>query len=74
MRRLIGLLICLLGAALPWRLRVLLSEALGWFAQTYHLVFASLLRFILRNLQDEEGWERAQKKLERKDGSGDDPG
>lgn len=58
MSRILGLLLCLVAVALPWRLRVLYSEALGWVAQAYHSIFSSLLRFMLRHLREGEAWDK----------------
>jgi len=47
MRRLLGLLLCVVGLLLPHRLRVLFVEALGWFAQGMTALVSALVRFIL---------------------------
>ena len=54
MRRALAFLLCTLGALLPLRLRVLYSEALGWFAQYYHYLFRSLVTFIVREVERDE--------------------
>jgi hypothetical protein len=54
MRRALAFLICLLGALLPLRLRVLYSEALGWFAQYYHAMFRSLVTFIVSEVEKDK--------------------
>jgi hypothetical protein len=51
MRRALAFALCAFGALLPLRLRVLYSEALGWFAQYYHYVFRSLVTFIVKEVQ-----------------------
>jgi hypothetical protein len=51
MRRALAFMLCAFGALLPLRLRVLYSEALGWFAQVYHYVFRSLVTFIVKEVE-----------------------
>ncbi len=54
MRRALAFMICVVGALLPLRLRVLYSEALGWFAQYYHYIFRSLVSFIVSEVEKEK--------------------
>ena len=54
MRRALAFLICAVGALLPLRLRVLYSEALGWFAQYYHYLFRSLVSFIVSEVEKDK--------------------
>ena len=54
MRRALAFFLCALGALLPLRLRVLYSEALGWFAQYYHYVFRSLVTFIVSEVEKDK--------------------
>jgi len=46
-RKALAFTICLIGALLPWRLRILYSELLGWIAQGYHYLFRSLVKLIV---------------------------
>lgn len=66
MRRALAFMLCAFGALLPLRLRVLYSEALGWFAQYYHYVFRSLVTFIVTEVQKD-----GAKGTDRGDGDAD---
>lgn len=50
-KRLLAILIGLLALLLPWRLRVLLSEGLGWMAQGVGWVAFKVVGVIVRGLQ-----------------------
>ena len=54
MRFFIGYVICLIGVLLPWRLRVVFSELLGWVMQALYFAYFSLLKFIVSSLADKE--------------------
>ena len=47
--------ICLAGALLPWRLRVIYSEALGWVVQFVYMNYIYIIKFILRELGKDSG-------------------
>ncbi|MBN2407017.1 MAG: hypothetical protein JXJ19_04920 [Elusimicrobia bacterium] len=49
-RRLLGILVCSAAVLLPWRLRCLYSEALGWTAQFVYYVYFRILSFILKEV------------------------
>lgn len=49
--RFIGLSICLLALLMPWRLRVLFSELLGWITQFIYYTYYGILNFILAELK-----------------------
>lgn len=36
---------------MPWRLRVLYSEALGWLVQFVYMNYIYIIKFILRELE-----------------------
>ncbi len=40
-----------LGLILPWRLRCLYIELLGWITQFFYLSYIVLLKFIINELQ-----------------------
>ena len=42
--------ICLAGVLMPWRLRVLYSEALGWLVQFVYMNYVYIIKFILREV------------------------
>ena len=50
MRRILGFLICFIGVLLPWRLRVIFSEALGWIAQFFTLLYFGAVKLIVDSL------------------------
>ena len=72
MRRILAFLLCALGALLPLRLRVLYSEALGWFAQYYHYLFRSLVTYIVREVEKDEAKRELQDPAGGGDGARDD--
>lgn len=51
LRKCIAFFICSLGLILPWRLRCLYSEILGWITQFIYLNYINLLKFIIVELQ-----------------------
>ncbi|KKU13895.1 MAG: hypothetical protein UX17_C0006G0009 [Parcubacteria group bacterium GW2011_GWC2_45_7] len=44
-------MICSIGVLLPWRLRCIYSEALGWVAQFFYLNYFAILKFIVDELE-----------------------
>ena len=54
-RRIMAFFICLAGALLPWRLRVIFSEALGWLVQFVYMNYIYIIKFILRELEKGSG-------------------
>ena len=55
MKRILGFIICSIGIILPWRLRIIYSELLGWISQSLYLVYFSILNFIIKSLKKEKG-------------------
>jgi len=51
MKRVFALIICLIGVILPWRLRIIFTELLGWIIQAVYFVFYSILKFIIVNFE-----------------------
>jgi len=49
-----GFILCAIGVILPWRLRIIYSEILGWIAQIPYLLYYLTLRFILRLLSEKK--------------------
>lgn len=49
--KILGFFICFLALLLPFRLRILFTEALGWFIQFFYFAFYSTLNFILKELK-----------------------
>lgn len=58
MGRLIGMFISLVGLLLPWRLRILFSEILGWMTQAIYFTYFGIFNYILKELR--EGQEKDQ--------------
>ncbi|MFH1619952.1 MAG: hypothetical protein ABIG11_08620, partial [bacterium] len=50
-RRIMTFPLCLVGVMLPWRLRVIYSECLGWTAQFVYMNYIYTLKFILKELE-----------------------
>jgi|GEM_PF-2242293 len=50
-RKYAAFLLCSLGLILPWRLRCLYSEILGWITQFVYLNYITLLKLIIAELQ-----------------------
>lgn len=50
LRRTIAFFLCLLGTMLPWRLRVLYSEGLGWAVQFLYMNYVYIIKFILKEV------------------------
>jgi hypothetical protein len=51
LRRLMAIPICLVGVLLPWRLRIVYAEALGWVTQFVYMNYIYILKLILRELE-----------------------
>jgi len=50
-RRAVAFIICSFAIILPWRLRCLYSEALGWITQFFYFNYMAILKFILKELE-----------------------
>lgn len=50
-RKFFAFLLCAVGLILPWRLRCLYSEILGWITQFFYLNYINLLNLIIAELQ-----------------------
>lgn len=50
LRKCIAFIICGIGLMLPWRLRCLYSELLGWLTQFVYLNYVIILKLILKEL------------------------
>lgn len=50
-RRILAFFLCLTGVLLPWRLRVLYSETLGWLVQFVYMNYIYIIKFILREVE-----------------------
>jgi hypothetical protein len=60
MDRIIGFFVCLLAVLMPWRLRVIFSEIMGWLVQSFYFTFYGILNYILKELKKAES-ERQEK-------------
>ena len=49
----IGFTICVISILLPWRLRILFSEALGWMTQFIYYSYYGILNYLLSELKEE---------------------
>mgnify|MGYP005648438195 CR=1 FL=1 len=50
--KIIGLFISLIGLLLPWRLRILFSEFLGWVTQLIYYTYYGIFNYILKELRE----------------------
>ncbi len=50
-RKLIAFIICSIGVLLPWRLRCLYIEVLGWITQFFYFSYFFILKFIINELE-----------------------
>ena len=50
-KKIIAFVICGIAVMLPWRLRCLYSEALGWVTQFFYFNYFSILKIILSELE-----------------------
>jgi hypothetical protein len=57
--RLIAFFVCLIGLILPFRLRIIFSEILGWFIQFIYFSYFGLFNFILKELKNVEDREES---------------
>jgi hypothetical protein len=49
-RKILAFIICSVGVILPWRLRIIYSEILGWVAQAATAAYFYIVRFLVKNL------------------------
>jgi len=54
-KKIIAFFICSIALILPWRLRCLYSEALGWVTQFFYFNYFSILKVIVRELEKAKG-------------------
>lgn len=59
--RAIGFIICIIALALPWRLRVILSEILGWITQFIYYTYFGILNYILNEIRKAKQLEEEKK-------------
>ncbi len=50
MRRIIAFIICTIAVVLPYRLRTIFSEILGWIMQFLYLLYYVIFKCIIDNL------------------------
>jgi len=50
-RRIIAFFICLIGIALPCRIRILYAEFLGWLTQGIYFFYFSIIKFIISHIK-----------------------
>lgn len=61
LRKCIAFIICAIGVLLPWRLRCLYSEILGWITQFIYLNYVVVLKFIIKELEKAKTQAGAEK-------------
>lgn len=50
-RKIVAFMLLSLGIILPWRLRCLYIELLGWITQFFYLSYVVILKFIISELE-----------------------
>lgn len=50
-RKILAIILCGLGLILPWKLRCIYIEILGWITQFIYLSYIVILKFILKELE-----------------------
>lgn len=50
-RKILAIILCGFGLILPWKLRCIYIEILGWITQFIHLSYIVILKFILKELE-----------------------
>lgn len=50
-RKIMAFILCGIGLILPWKLRCIYIEILGWITQFFYLSYIVILKFILQELQ-----------------------
>ena len=58
--RFIGIFISLIGLILPWRLRIIFSEFLGWVTQAIYFTYFGIFNFILSELRKAKEMENKE--------------
>lgn len=49
-RKALAFVICSLAVILPWKLRCLYSEAIGWLVQFFYFIYTSILKIFVKEL------------------------
>lgn len=57
-------IICSIAMLLPWRLRIIFADALGWAAQLAYLSYYGTLNFLLTELRKAQHESSAEAKHE----------
>lgn len=60
-KRFFAVLICSIAVLLPWKLRCLFAETLGWIAQVFYVSYAKMFKFLAAQLQNEKGKKNNEK-------------
>lgn len=55
MSRFIAFVVCVIAVLLPWRLRIVFSEILGWFVQGAYFAYYGILNYLIRELKNADG-------------------
>ena len=57
-RKILAFCICSIALILPWRLRCLFSEMIGWVVQFFYLTYIGILKYIVKELEQEQSREK----------------
>jgi len=50
-RKILAIILCTFGLLMPWKLRCIYIEILGWITQFIYLSYIVILKFILKELE-----------------------
>ena len=53
-KKILALIICSVAVILPWRLRIIYAEMLGWAAQAVTAAYFHIIRFLVKSLSSPE--------------------
>ena len=51
LKKIIAFIICSIGVIIPFKLRCLYTEILGWITQFFYLSYVTILKFIITELE-----------------------
>lgn len=63
--RIIAFFVCLIAVLLPYRLRIVFSEFVGWVVQFFYGTYFGIINFILKELKavENQGNEESKEEL-----------
>ncbi|MDP7322305.1 MAG: hypothetical protein QF441_17005 [Bacteriovoracaceae bacterium] len=49
--KIIGFIICFFALVLPWRIRIIFAELIGWIVQGFYYAYYGIFNYILKELK-----------------------